>query len=49
MVFYLRKVCKEKFYGTEAPEVPVLLTQPVDLHFELFVWREYRGLIEHLI
>jgi len=46
VVSYLRKVCKQMHYGER--EATVLLTKPCDLHYELFIFRMYRKVMEYL-
>ena len=48
LVYYLRKVCKEQFYGERAPEVSVLLTKPLDLSYERHIFSTYLAMMEHL-
>lgn len=46
---YLRKVCKEKFFGDRTDRVSILLTRPCDLDYEEFVFKTYLSVLEHLI
>jgi len=48
LVSYLRKVCKEQFYGDKASEISVLLTKPLDIQYELHVLQTYLKMIENL-